>query len=80
MMNLTEKQAEVFEFIKTSLIDSHNTPSVREIARKFQVSTRCMQERIGALEKKGYIARAYLGGRYKLVGYDLHLKRTRRVH
>jgi SOS-response transcriptional repressor LexA len=79
MMELTTKQAMALDFIKTSLVDSHNTPTVREMARQFKVSTKAMQDRVKALEKKGHLTRDYLGGRYKLAGYKVKLKKIK-VH
>ena len=55
---LTERQTEVFEFIKESLEINSRPPTVREIGVKFNISsTNGVRSILSALIKKGYIQR-----------------------
>ncbi|MEJ5257570.1 MAG: transcriptional repressor LexA [Fervidobacterium sp.] len=58
MRNLTEKQQQIYEFIKDYITMKGYSPSVRDIARHFKMTPRGAQQHIIALEKKGYITRA----------------------
>jgi len=57
MRNLTERQQQVFEFIKDFITMKGYSPSVRDVARHFKMTPRGAQQHIIALEKKGYIKR-----------------------
>jgi len=55
---LTDRQSEVFEFIKESLEISSRPPTVREIGEKFNISsTNGVRSILSALIKKNYIQR-----------------------
>ena len=55
MKELTPRQQEVFNFIKSYLIKHKYPPSVRDIAGYFKISVKASHDHIKALEKKGYI-------------------------
>jgi repressor LexA len=57
MKTLTDKQNNVYEFIKQQVGDVGFPPSVREIAQMFHISTRAAYDHLRAIEKKGYIRR-----------------------
>ena len=53
---LTDRQAEVFSFIKNALESSRRPPTVREIGEKFNISsTNGVRSILSALIKKNYI-------------------------
>jgi repressor LexA len=55
---LTERQRQILEFIKRTVIDSGYQPSIREIGRHFGIrSTRGVVDHLEALQRKGYISR-----------------------
>jgi repressor LexA len=55
---LTERQKEVFEFIRESVRREHKPPTVREIAAHFGFrSPKAVTDHLNALERKGYIDR-----------------------
>lgn len=55
MKNLTKRQSEVLNFIK-SFIDSHKyPPTIREIAQNFEISVKGAYDHVKALEKKDVI-------------------------
>ncbi len=56
MKNLTNRQSEVFDFIKI-FIESHKyPPTIREIALDFGISVKGAYDHVKALEKKGVIS------------------------
>ena len=57
MKMLTDKQKNVYEFIKQQVGQVGFPPSVREIAQAFSISTRAAYDHLRAIEKKGYIRR-----------------------
>lgn len=57
MKELTEKQQQIYEFIKDYITMKGYAPSIREIARHFKMTPRGAQQHIISLEKKGYIKR-----------------------
>ncbi len=57
MKNLTERQQQIFEFIKDYITMKGYSPSVRDVARHFKMTPRGAQQHLIALEKKGYITR-----------------------
>jgi repressor LexA len=57
MKNLTERQQQIFEFIKNYITMKGYSPSVRDVARHFKMTPRGAQQHLIALEKKGYITR-----------------------
>ena len=57
MKLLTQKQQNVFEFIRGQVNRMGFPPSVREIAQAFEISTRAAYDHLRAIEKKGYIRR-----------------------
>lgn len=55
---LTKRQVEVFSFIKEKIAGDSYPPSIREIARQFKFrSPATVQQHLGAIMKKGYLAR-----------------------
>jgi len=55
---LTERQKEVFEFIRRTVREESKPPTVREIAENFGFrSPKAVTDHLNALERKGYIVR-----------------------
>ena len=55
---LTERQQEIFEFIRQIIRSTGIPPTLREIGRRFAIrSTNGVREVLAVLEKKGYIRR-----------------------
>ncbi len=57
MVEITRRQLETFEFIKSFLQRKKYPPTINEIAREFGVGNTSVVERLKSLEKKGYIKR-----------------------
>ncbi|MEE2709690.1 MAG: transcriptional repressor LexA [Gemmatimonadota bacterium] len=57
MKMLTDKQQNVFDFIREQVNRMGFPPSVREIAQSFEISTRAAYDHLRAIEKKGYVRR-----------------------
>ncbi len=55
MNKLTQRQLEIYNFVKNYIILKGYPPSLREIASHFRITPRGAQINIRALEKKGYI-------------------------
>jgi len=58
MTALTEKQAEVFEFIKDFISINHFSPTRMEIAEAFSIQPNAAQARLVGLIKKGAVTTA----------------------
>jgi repressor LexA len=56
-MELTSRQREVFNFVRTFIREKGYPPSVREIGEHFHVYPRAAFDHLKALEKKGYLKR-----------------------
>ena len=57
--DLTERQAEIYEYIKKYSRENHMPPTVREIGNHFEISsTNGVRSILAALIKKGYINRS----------------------
>ena len=56
-MELTDRQKEIFEFIKRFIKERGFPPSVREIGERFQIYPRAAFDHLKALERKGYLRR-----------------------
>jgi repressor LexA len=56
-MELTERQKEIFNFVKTFIKTRGYPPSVREIGEHFQIYPRAVFDHLKALERKGYLKR-----------------------
>ncbi len=56
-MELTSRQKEIFDFIKTFIKERGYPPSVREIGGHFHIYPRAAFDHLKALEKKGYLKR-----------------------
>lgn len=55
-LNLTEKQAEIFEFLKSEIETTGSSPSIRKICKQVGLSsTSTVHNHLVNLEKKGYI-------------------------
>lgn len=62
--SLTERQAQVLQFIRGYLADHGFPPTQREIMRRFKMkSTRGVARHLEALEKKGHLTRLHRGAR-----------------
>ncbi|MBN2508629.1 MAG: transcriptional repressor LexA [Spirochaetales bacterium] len=55
MKKLTQRQKEVVDFVAAYIEDHHYPPTIREIARNFEISVKGAYDHIKALEKKGAI-------------------------
>jgi repressor LexA len=56
---LTDRQRAILEFIEEVVRDSGYPPTVREIGKRFRISSpRGVSDHLAALERKGYIERA----------------------
>jgi repressor LexA len=56
-MNLTPRQKEIFDFIRTFIKERGYPPSVREIGKHFQIYPRAVFDHLKALGRKGYVKR-----------------------
>lgn len=75
---MTERQREVFEFIKRFQAERGLPPSLREIGEHFGITLRAVQDHLAALERKGVLRR--LPGRSRgLVLADHAVARSRRI-
>lgn len=54
---MTDKQDEVFTYIKLCIKSQSHQPSIKEMADYFNVSEPAIINRLELLEKKGYIKR-----------------------
>jgi repressor LexA len=52
-------QLKVLNFIKTFIEKNSYSPTIREIADNFSVSTKGAQDHVSALRRKGYIRSEY---------------------
>lgn len=75
-MSLTQKQQQIIDFIRQSIINDWSTPTIREIGEDMGIaSPNGVMQHLAALEKKGVITRDRKQARkIKLVGYRLELK------
>lgn len=55
MKTLTERQKEVYEYIREFIHDNRYPPTIREIAGNFKFSVRGSYDHVKALEKKGFL-------------------------
>ena len=55
MKKLTQRQKEVLDFIAAYIDNHHYPPTIREVARYFEISVKGAYDHIKALEKKGVI-------------------------
>ena len=56
-MELTSRQREIFNFIRTFIKERGYPPSVREIGEHFNIYPRAVFDHLKALERKGYLKR-----------------------
>ena len=56
-MELTSRQREIFNFIRTFIKERGYPPSVREIGERFNIYPRAAFDHLKALERKGYLKR-----------------------
>jgi repressor LexA len=74
MEELTDKQAEIFEFMRSHIEAYRRPPSMREIAAHFDLaSTNGVSQHLDALERKGWIRRS----RYISRGIELMCENPR---
>ena len=59
MIKLTEKQAEVLEYIKDYIVINKFPPTRSEIAEAFEVGANAIQDRIDGLIKKGAVTQQH---------------------
>lgn len=57
MKELTDRQAEVLEFVRTYTQGNGYAPSVRDISIQFNIALGAVQDHLAALERKGVIRR-----------------------
>ena len=55
MRELTKRQIEILDFIKSFLVGHKYPPTIREIAGNFEISVKGAYDHVKALEKKGQI-------------------------
>ncbi len=55
MKNLTRRQQEILNFIRSFIKENHFPPTIREVAEKFEISVKGGYDHIKALEKKEVI-------------------------
>jgi repressor LexA len=55
MKKLTDKQEQIFEFMKRAILEAGFPPTVREIGDEFGMTAKGAYDHIKAIEKKGYI-------------------------
>jgi repressor LexA len=61
---LTERQEQIYEFIRREITEGGSPPTIREIGERFGISsTNGVRAVLEALEKKGYIIRSKLKSR-----------------
>src|SRR3989441_8496757 len=63
MRELTDKQREVLDFIRSFTARHRVPPTVREIGTRFQVTPRAAFDHLRALERKGMLQRRAATGR-----------------
>ncbi|MBL8024453.1 MAG: transcriptional repressor LexA [Elusimicrobia bacterium] len=68
MDQLTARQKEIYTFIVNQIEKSGIPPTVREIAKHFDVFPKAIQDHISALERKGVLRRAKETARGLLLG------------
>ena len=56
-MELTSRQKEIFDFVRAFVRERSFPPSVREIAKHFNIYPRAVFDHLKALERKGYLKR-----------------------
>lgn len=56
-MELTARQQEIFDFVRTFIKERGYPPSVREIGQQFNIYPRAVFDHLKALERKGYLRR-----------------------
>jgi repressor LexA len=56
-MELTSRQREIFDFVRSFMKERGYPPSVREIGEHFHIYPRAVFDHLKALEKKGYLKR-----------------------
>jgi repressor LexA len=57
MMELTPRQKEIFDFVRSFIKERGYPPSVREIGEHFNIYPRAVFDHLKALERKGYLKR-----------------------
>ncbi len=65
--DLTPRQREVLEWVKTFIREHSMPPTVREIGREFGIKSSSVFDLLKALERKGYLRRGELGARSLIV-------------
>jgi repressor LexA len=53
----TERQNDVLDYIRSRVQEGSHPPSIREIASRFKVNIRAIQDHLEALERKGFLKR-----------------------
>lgn len=76
MMELTERQREILEFIQGFIRERGYPPSIREIGGHFHIYPRAVFDHLKALERKGYLKRQGLMSR----GMELLIFQGERLH
>src|SRR6056297_1110440 len=55
MREITRRQSEVLDYIKSFITDHHFPPTIREISEHFSISVKGAYDHVKALEKKGFL-------------------------
>ena len=55
MREITRRQSEVLDYIKSFIDDHHFPPTIREISEHFSISVKAAYDHVKALEKKGFL-------------------------
>lgn len=66
-MDLTLRQRDIYNFIRVSFATQQQSPTIREIASHFAMSTKAAFDTIRALERKGWIERNAVKGKARSI-------------
>ncbi|MFW5718329.1 MAG: transcriptional repressor LexA [Spirochaetota bacterium] len=55
MREITRRQSEVLDYIKSFIDNHHFPPTIREISEHFSISVKAAYDHVKALEKKGFL-------------------------
>ncbi len=66
---LTARQWQIFEWVKTFIREHAMPPTVREIGRAFDIESSSVFDLLKALERKGYVRRGNQGARSLIIKY-----------
>lgn len=58
MTDLTQRQADVVQFVRDYIAEQHYSPSIRDVAAWFQITPNAALGHINAIEAKGGLVRS----------------------